>query len=311
MLGKTMAAALALSTLLCLAACGGEAAPGDAAEGQGGAPEAVESEPTSADPEYHFANAVRERGVLVVGAEGSNKMVYTVPDDPGLYGELAGTRDGYVPEVCRKIAEEMGVGIEFVEYGTIDELLGAVAAGDIDIAAGNWEITEERLSLYEMTDSIDVTGIAGDEIFLSTNPTSGTTIQAEGDIAHARIGSVAGSAQAENAATLYPEAEVIELATSEEALAALAAGQVDAAVFPAFDRAFADRIAQEILNGTVAQCGWTMADPDYLGIGLILMKGNEDLCQCVNGIISELLGSGWLSETFASEELQAKERGIA
>lgn len=311
MLKKIVSIMVALSMLLCLTACGGETLSDETAESQNSAPESPEPAPDPTSPEYHSAAAIQERGVLVVGAGASNKMTYVVPDDPETYGELAGTRDGYVPELCRKIAEGLGVEIEFVEYGSVEEMLGAAAAGDVDITAANFEITEERLASYEMTDSIDVMNVVGDEIFLSTNPESGASVQSEDDLVHVRIGAVKGSAQAENAVVVYPEAEIVELATNEDVLAALAAGQVDAAVFSSFDRAFADQIVQEIVNGTVAQSGWEMVDPTYLGLGLVLMKGNEDLCQCINGMISDLTESGWLVECYENEEQEAIDRGIA
>ena len=121
-------------------------------------------------PEYHFTEAVQERGVLTVGVSGNSKTCYVIPDDPEKYGELAGTRAGNVPEVCRRMAEELGVEVEFVEYATLEAQLQAVTDGDVDLAADNFTITEERLALYEMTDDFNVREIEGDEVFLSTNP---------------------------------------------------------------------------------------------------------------------------------------------
>ena len=71
---------------------------------------------------------------------------------------------------CRRIAEELGVEVEFVEYATLEAQLQAVTDGDVDLAADNFTITEERLALYEMTDDFNVREIEGDEVFLSTNP---------------------------------------------------------------------------------------------------------------------------------------------
>ena len=100
----------------------------------------------------------------------SSKTTYIIPDDPEKYGELAGTRDGYISEMCRRIAEELGVEVEFVEYETLEAQLQAVTDGDVDIAADNFVINEERLAIYEMTDDFSVTDIEGDEVFLSTDP---------------------------------------------------------------------------------------------------------------------------------------------
>ena len=95
--------------------------------------------------------------------------------------------------------------------------LQAVTDGDVDLAADNFTITEERLALYEMTDDFNVREIEGDEVFLSTNPqpwlppeeeteeSSSETedeapvepepremIRSEEELAHARIAAVKG-----------------------------------------------------------------------------------------------------------------------
>lgn len=304
MFKKMMVAALALAMFFCLTACAGESKQ-NSEETAG--PESMQ---VSTSPEYHPVSAIQERGVLCAGVTGSNKLTYVIPDDSEEYGDLAGTRDGYVPEISREIAESLDVEIEFVEYDTIDELLSAVSNGDVDVAVANFEITEERLEMYEMTNNFDVTNESASDVFLSADPESGNKIKRESDLADAHIGVEKGSAQAENTAVLYPEADLIEYATNEKVLEALANGEVDAAVFSAFDRKFADKIVDKIVDGTVEQCDFKIADPDYLGQGLILMKGNGDLCQYINGQLSELWESGWLAECYETEEKEAKERGI-
>ena len=287
-------------------------------------------------PEYHFTDAVKERGVLKVGVSNNSKMCYVIPDDPETYGELAGTRDGYVPALCRRIAEELGVGVEFVEYETLEEQLQAVTAGDVDLAADNFNITEERLAIYEMSVDFSVTEIEGDQVFLSTAPqpwlppeeeaVSGSDpqpaaetpaepepremIKSEEELNHARIAVVKGSVQATNTAKQYPEAELHELSGNQEVLEALSAGQVDAGIFTMMDNAFADQVVQAIIDGTVAQCEYTVAIPDFRGVGLIFMKGNQDFCQSVSGIISSLRESGWLLSCYDTEYAEAIERGI-
>ena len=286
-------------------------------------------------PEYHSTKAVQERGVLTIGVSGSSKNNYIIPDDPEKYGELAGTRGGDVPEMCRRIAEELGIEAEFVEYETLEAQLQAVTDGEVDLAADNFVITEERLAIYEMTDNFSVVKAKGDEVFLSTNPqpwlppeeeteadpgsNSGEEepvepepremIQSEEELAHARIAVLKGSVQVTNTAKQYPEAELYEFVSNDEILEALIEGQVDAGVFTAFDRAFADQIAQAIVDEKVAQCDYEV-DAGSDNRGLVLMKGNEDLCQSLNEIIADLIESGWMLENYETEEVKAAERGI-
>ena len=343
---KITAIVLALSMLLCFTACGNKADSNETDTSQNGAvgsSEGIQSSESELEPkpetepdpkttpEYHFTKAVQERGVLTVGVSGNSKTCYVIPDDPEKYGELVGTRAGNVPEVCRRIAEELGVEVEFVEYATLEAQLQAVTDGDVDLAADNFTITEERLALYEMTDDFNVREIEGDEVFLSTNPqpwlpseeSSSETedeapvepepremIQSEEELAHARIAAVKGSVQATNIAEQYPEAELHLLPDNKSILEALIAGEVDAGVFSMIDRAFADQIVQAIVDGNVAQCVYEVVTLDFRGYGLVLMKENEKLCQSINEIIAELKESGWLLECFDTEEAKAVERGI-
>lgn len=298
-------------------------------------PEPTPTQDPKTTPEYHSTMAVQERGVLTIGVSGSSKNNYIIPDDPEKYGELAGTRGGDVPEMCRRIAEELGIEAEFVEYDTLEAQLQAVTDGEVDLAADNFVITEERLAIYEMTDNFSVVKAKGDEVFLSTNPqpwlppeeeteadpgsNSGEEepvepepremIQSEEELAHARIAVLKGSVQVMNTAKQYPEAELYEFASNDEILKALIEGQVDAGVFTAFDKAFADQIVQAILDEKVAQCGYEVA-ADSNNRGLILMKDNEELCQSLNEIIADLIESGWMLENYETEEAKAAERGI-
>ena len=293
MFKKVISLAMALSMLLGLSAWAGAAAPAD-----------------KSDPAYHSVEAIQERGVLTVSVSGNSTLNYLIPDDVKKYGDLAGTRDGSVPELCREIARALGVELKFVEYKTMAEQLQAAASGEVDLAADNFLINKERLALYEMTDSFDVINISGDKVFLSTKPASGNRVRSEADLTRARIAVVKATAQATNTAIQYPGAELLELADNQAVLDALVKGEADAGVFTAFDNAFAEKINQAIARGTVAQCGYMIHLPDYRGFGLILMKGNRNLCQFINTMLYDRIESGWMLECFKAEDREAVERGI-
>ena len=333
---KYISLLLTIVLLLSLCGCGGkESTEPDAAASPSAAAPAPTPEPTptpdpKTTPEYHGTAAVQERGVLRVGVSSNSGVNYIIPDDPELYGELAGTRDGYVPAMCRRIAEELGVEAEFVEFQSLEAQLQAVTDGDVDLAADNFAITDERLALYEMTMDFSVVEIEGDEVFLSTKPQprqeegeadppdsaapaapeAGGMIQGEEELATARIGVMKGSVQARNTAMQYPEAELQELPDNAAILEALVRGEVDAGVFTMMDGAFADLVVQAILDGDVAQCGLHIITPDYRGFGLILMKGNTELCGSIDTILPALKESGWLLECYNTENAEALEREI-
>lgn len=264
----------------------------------------------SSDPGAHSTAAIQARGVLTVSLSESAKYSYRIPDDPVKYGELAGTWDGIAVELCRRFARGLGVEVKFVGYDTVAAQLQAVASGEADLAAANFAINEERLALYEMTDNYSIATLMGDTVFLSTDPKSGNRVQSEADLARARIAVIKGTVQVTNTAAQYPQAELVELADNRAVLDALAAGDVDAGVFSAMDNAIIDQITEAIRRGTVVSSSYQVAIQDDRGIGLILMKGNTELCQYLNRVIDHLKRSCWMHECFKTEELEAMERGI-
>ena len=293
MFKKILSLAMALSMLLGLTTWAGAAAPAD-----------------KSDPAYHSVEAIKERGVLTVSVSGDSTLNYIIPDNPKKYGDLAGTRDGTVPELCRQIARALGVELKFVEYKTTEEQIQAAASGEVDLAADNFTINEERLALYEMTDSFDVINIVGDEVFLSTKPASGNRVRSEADLARARIAVVKATAQATNTAIQYPQAELVEVADNQAVLDALVKGEADAGVFTMLTVAEHEKVNQAIARGTVVQSTYEVKDQEYRGFGLILMKGNRELCAYINTMLYNLIESGWMQECFKTEEQEALERGI-
>ena len=294
LLKRTAAIAMAAAMLLCTAAMADSAASA-----------------RKSSPEYHSADAIRERGVLTVSvSSNSTKFNYIIPDDPGQYGALAGTRDGVVPELCRRIAAGMGVELRFGEYESTAAQLQAAASGEVDIAADNFTISAERLALYEMTDSFHVGEIAGDRVFLSAEPKSGNRVQSETALARARIAVVKATAQATNTAIQYPQAELVELADNQAVLDALVSGEADAGVFSMINQEDVEKITQAMEQGTVVSSSYEVEIHDGYGFGLVLMKGNTELCRYLNRVIDHLRRSGWLHNCFKTEELESVERGV-
>ena len=135
-------------------------------------------------------------------------------------------------------------------------------------------------------------------------------IRSEEELAHARIAVLRGAVQETNAGKQYPEAEIHPLADNQEILDALIAGEVDAGVFTTFNKMFTELIVEAILDGTVAQSDYYLVPQDTQGIGFIIMQGNEDLCQTINGILSRMRESGWMEDCYYTEMAKAADRGI-
>ena len=293
MLKKVIAIALALSLLLC--------------------PTALAKEGTltgKGSPSDHSTSAIKARGVLTIASESQSAIDYLIPNDPEKYGDLAGTRDGAVPAIARRIAEELGVKAVFVEYDTIDETLRAAASGEVDMAAGAYMLTDEREAMYQMTDSYDIAGEEVHAVYLSTHPKSGSMPKNEAELGRARIGVVKGSAQARYTGLQYPQATLVELPHNQAVLDAIASGDVDAGVFTAHGQAFFDLIMAAYNQGKLSGSSYQVKNPDYRGYGMVLMKGNEEFCSFINRFFYNVREDGWLLECFKAKELEAVKLGF-
>ena len=69
-------------------------------------------------------------------------------------------------------------------------------------------------------------------------------------------------------------------------------------------------IKMKLAENKISISGYEIEDPDYKGYGLILMKGNEELCRYVNELTASLLDNGWLLETYKTDEKEAIKYGF-
>ena len=261
----------------------------------------------------HTVEAIQQRGTLLVALQsGNSKMSYRVPEGIRKYADRAGQPAGYVPLLCQQLAEDLGVTLEFVFYDYTEQQIEAAENDEVDISANVWSITDERLARFTMTDNILVTDIEGDEVFLRADPQHPTRplIDSEEALSKARIAAVTATVQVDNTRIQYPEAEVIPFADNDAALEALISGEVDAAVFTTFDRAFADILVEAILDQQICQCDYDIVNPEIKGVGLILMKGNTDLRDYINEKLTLYRSNGVLQKLNDLGESEAKAMGI-
>ena len=93
-------------------------------------------------------------------------------------------------------------------------------------------------------------------------------------------------------------------------LEALLEGEVDAAVFTTFDKAFADILVEAIIDEQICQCEYDIVNPEIKGVGFILMKGNADLCDYINARLNRYRSNGLLQKLNDLSESEAKAMGI-
>ena len=132
-------------TVSMLAGCGASSTPTEAAPAEDSAPAAAaESEETEGSASYaEDVQAIVDRGVLRVGVK--NAVLGF-----GFQDELTGEYSGMEISLAEKIAEYLGVEVEFtaVTAATRTELLDS---GDIDCVLATFTITEERKKSWDFT----------------------------------------------------------------------------------------------------------------------------------------------------------------
>ncbi|GEL67972.1 transporter substrate-binding domain-containing protein [Marinilactibacillus psychrotolerans] len=99
------------------------------------------SEDTKEDASW---SSVEEEGVLTVGTSGTYAPITFLNEE----NELT----GFEVELVRELGEELGVEVEF-ETMQFDGLLPALRNGQIDVAANDFAITEERKEIFDFVDS--------------------------------------------------------------------------------------------------------------------------------------------------------------
>ena len=284
---------IGLILCLCLAAA---ACTGDNTATEEPAPAA---DPTTL-PEGHTPEAIAARGELIVAVPAEECWAsFLVPADAETYGELAGEYSGVAISLARQIAADMGVGVTFTTYDTLDATLQAVASGEADMAASNFSRSEQRMQTYAVSDNYAVWELAeGDSIWLRMDTVTGETAIADGEaLRTAKIAVVAGSAQAEQTAKAYPQATLAEYADNEACLQALTTAEADAAVFASPSAEFGELCNAQVDAGLITWTEWMVPD-DTDGLGLIMMKGNEALAAEVNTAIATYSAGGQLEQWF-------------
>ena len=172
-------------TVSMLAGCGASSTPTEAAPAEDSAPAAAaESEETEGSASYaEDVQAIVDRGVLRVGVK--NAVLGF-----GFQDELTGEYSGMEISLAEKIAEYLGVEVEFtaVTAATRTELLDS---GDIDCVLATFTITEERKKSWDFT-----TPYYTDYVTVLVENASGITTLA--DLVDKKVGVSSGSTSAKS-----------------------------------------------------------------------------------------------------------------
>lgn len=217
--------------------------------------------------------SIQKAGVLKVGTEGTYS--------PYSYHDESGKLVGYDVEVAEKVAEKLGVKVEFTETKW-DSLLAAIDAGRIDTVANQVGVTDERKEKYDF--STPYTYTYGALIVKGDNNDIKSFEDIKGKKAANTNTSNYGKSAVEYGATLVPVdgfAQSVELITSGRADLTLNA-----------NIAFLDYKKQH----PDANIKVVAEDKNLEASAFPVKKGSEQLVKEVNKALEELAKDGTLTE---------------
>ena len=230
----------------------------------------AEEEPTEWD-------RIQEEGVLSVATSGT--LFPTSYREEGT-DELT----GFEVEVVREITERLELKVEFTELG-FDEMLTSVQTGQVDMAANDIEVTEDRKEKFAFSTPFKYS--YGTAIVRKDDLSGIKTLE---DLKGKKAAGASTSVYMETAREYGAEEVVYDNATNETYLRDVAIGRTDV-------------ILNDYYLQTLAIANFPELDitihPDLKyspsEVGVVMNKDNTELADNVNRVIDEMLEDGTIA----------------
>ncbi|CEG22425.1 putative ABC transporter extracellular-binding protein YckB precursor [Planococcus massiliensis] len=195
---------------------------------------------------------------------------------------------GFEVEVVRELGERLDLEVEFTELG-FDEMLTSVNTGQIDMAANDIEISEDRLDKFIFSTPIKYS--YGTAVVRKDDLSGIKTLE---DLKGKKAAGASTSIYMEIARDYGAEEVTYDNATNEVYLRDVSIGRTDVILNDYYLSTFGVAAFPE-LNITI--------HPDIKyspsEVGLVMNKDNEELADNVNQMLEEMLEDGTISEISA------------
>ncbi len=221
---------------------------------------------------------IQEQGSMTVATSGT--LLATSFRD-----EESDELTGFEVEVVRELGERLDLDIEFTELG-FDEMLTSVNTGQIDMAANDIEVTEDRAEQFIFSTPIKYSyGTA----VVRKDDLSG--ISSLDDLAGKKAAGASTSIYMEIARDYGAEEVTYDNATNEVYLRDVSIGRTDVILNDYYLSTFGVAAFPE-LNITIHP------DIKYAPseVGLVMNKDNTELAENVNKVLDEMLADGTITE---------------
>lgn len=192
---------------------------------------------------------------------------------------------GFEVEVVRELGERLDLDIEFTELG-FDEMLTSVNTGQIDIAAGDSEITEDRAEAFIF--SIPIKHSYGTAV-VRKDDLSG--IAALEDLEGKKAAGASTSIYMEIARDYGAEEVTYDNATNEVYLPDVSIGRTDVILNDYYLSTFGVAAFPELTITIHPDIKYASSE-----VGLVMNKDNTELAEIVNSALDEMLEDGTITE---------------
>lgn len=222
-------------------------------------PPATDIEPVARGPAFDTLATIRKRGTLRVGVALSEPMVMH-----DTKGELIGLS----VDIARRIAEDLGVKVEFVETSW-PQIIPDLLERHFDvIIAGLWA-TPTRALVVNYSDATTTEGV---HLVANRSLAGAMKVRQDFNRPGVKISVYAGSIQERLAKRHFPQATLVVATGDEDQLAPVIAGKAHAALVPTFAPQLVVRAAPKKLflplgkplSSTFTAMGVRKGDPDFL-----------------------------------------------
>ena len=213
---------------------------------------------------------------------------WTQPDDSNGAVQISGSSDyayGYDVMMAKKIADELGYDLEIVKLDW-DSLVPAVQSGTVDCVIAGQSITSERLQMVDFSQPYYYASIVG-------------LVKSDGQYADAKgVADLAGATCTSQLGTVWydvclPQIKDANIQPAQESapamLVALESARTDLVVtdMPTAKAAVVAYPDFKLLDFTGTDGEFEVSDED-INIGISLKKGNDELKDAINGVLSEM-----------------------
>lgn len=248
-----------------------------------GIPERVtfrDIEPVYRGPEVDSLATIRKRGFLRVGV---------APSDPMVMHDDKGQLIGFSIDLGRQLAENLGVGVQFVETSW-SSIIPDLLDRQFDIILSGLWVTPERALVINYTDASAVEGV----YLIASKPLAGTLKTREAyNRPEVRLAVYEGTNQERVARRIFPRATLVKVVGDDLQMDPVLDGRAHAALVSTFaPQAIAQAAPDKLfvpfadaLQSTSAAAGVRKGDPDFLNY--------------LNSLLVVYRENGWLAERSA------------